>query len=135
MGYLSREAILAAPDLTFEDVAVPEWGGTVRLRGLTGAERDQYEAEFLRIDTSGRKVKYDMELGNARARLVALSVVDGQGQRLFDERDVEALGRKSGAALDRVYAAAKRLSGLSEEDMEELQKNSRRGPDGDSATV
>ena len=45
--YLTRDAILQATDLTFEDVAVPEWGGVVRVRGLTGTERDAFEASVV----------------------------------------------------------------------------------------
>jgi hypothetical protein len=45
-SYLTRDAILQAPDLQGEDVAVPEWGGTVRVRGLSGAQRDAYEASW-----------------------------------------------------------------------------------------
>ena len=42
MSLLSKEAILAAQDLPSEDVEVPEWGGTVRVRGLDGKGRDEY---------------------------------------------------------------------------------------------
>ena len=42
--FLNREAILAAEDLPRELVEVPEWGGAVYVRALTGAERDQFEA-------------------------------------------------------------------------------------------
>ena len=52
-----------------------------------------------------------------------MSMVDAQGQRLFSEADVAALGKKSAAALGRVYDAAARLAGLSAEDVEELTKN------------
>lgn len=37
-GYLSPEAILAAQDIPETDVATPEWGGQVRVRGLTMGE-------------------------------------------------------------------------------------------------
>ena len=40
MAYLDKAAILTADDLGRREVAVPEWGGTVLIRGLTGAERD-----------------------------------------------------------------------------------------------
>ena len=40
MTLLSKSAILCANDLQTEDVDVPEWGGTVRVRSFTGRERD-----------------------------------------------------------------------------------------------
>lgn len=117
MDLLSRDQILGAEDIGTEDVPVPEWGGTVRVRGLSGRERDAYEAAMVQISANGaRRVTMD----NIRAGLVARSVVDAEGNRLFSDEDVKALGEKSGAALDRVWDVARRLSGLSEEDVEEL---------------
>ena len=37
---LSKDQILGAVDFSFVEVEVPEWGGTVRIRGLSAAERD-----------------------------------------------------------------------------------------------
>jgi hypothetical protein len=119
MGLLTREQILQAEDLAFEDVAVPEWGGTVRVRGLTGAERDQFESTI--VSLNGRQSKVDTR--NVRAKLAALTMIDADGKRLFSDRDVQQLGLKSAAALDRVFDAAQRLSGLSEQDIEELAGN------------
>lgn len=118
--FLNREAILAAEDLPRELVEVPEWGGAVYVRALTGAERDQFEASI--VEQRGRDMRMNMR--NIRAKLVALTVVDEDGQRIFTDDDVAALGGKSAAALDRLFAVAQRLSGLSKEDVEELAKNS-----------
>ncbi len=119
MGLLSRDAILSSNDLTFEEVDVPEWGGMVRVRTLTGEERDALESSM--VERHGRKV--DVNLSNLRARLVSLSCVDANGDRLFSDLDIEALGQKSAAALERVFAVARKLSGLSEQDVDELTKN------------
>jgi hypothetical protein len=117
---LGLQDILAAQDIATEDVAVPEWGGTVRVRGLTGRERDEYESHLL--DQRGKRMKVDMR--DARARLVALSVIDAEGKPVFTAAHVETLGTKSAAALDRIYDVAARLSGISDEDMDELTGNS-----------
>ncbi len=116
MALLSKEAILAAQDVVTEVVEVPEWGGSVRVRGLTGAERDAFEGET--IQRNGRDVKTNTR--NLRARLVVLSVVDETGARLFAFHDIEALGEKSARALDRIFAVAMRLSGLRDEDVAEM---------------
>lgn len=128
---LTREQILAADDLSIEDVPVPEWGGIVRVRGLTGAERDGLEAET--VSLQGRTPHMKME--NFRARLVARSMVDDAGKRLFTLRDVEALGQKSAVALQRVFEVAQRLSGLSAGDVEELVKNYVSDQDEDSSSA
>lgn len=116
---LSREEVFAADDIAYETVDVPEWGGSLRVRGLTGAERERYEA-------SVGYVKGDrwVPKGNAAARLVAMSVVDEQGRLVFSEEDITKLGRKSAAALRRIVEVSKRLSGLSDEDMDWLEGNS-----------
>lgn len=119
MSLLSKEAILAAQDVTTEVVEVPEWGGSVRVRGLTGSERDAFEGEV--IQRNGKDVKTNTR--NIRARLVVLSVVNGDGSRMFSFHDIEALGEKSARALDRIFAVASKLSGLRDEDVAELAEN------------
>jgi hypothetical protein len=117
---LSREDILAATDITRELVQVPEWGGAVYVKALSGFDRDRYEQSLLQ----GKGKNRDLNLRNARAKLVALTVVNEEGQRIFSDDDVLALGTKSAAALTRVFDVAQRLSGLTDEDLEELSKNS-----------
>ena len=113
---LSRDDILKADDLKTEDVDVPEWGGVVRIRGLTGTQRDAFEASVVKMN--GTNKQYN--LTNLRARFVALCVVDADGKRLFSDQDVKQLGEKSATALERVWTAARKLSGMSEDDVEEL---------------
>ena len=120
MTLLSKTAILAAQDLQTEDVEVPDWGGAVRVRSFTGRERDAFEASMVRGDGRDRRV----DLTNMRARLVGLTVIDESGQRLFTDEEADLLGAKSGAALDRVFAIAQKLNGLSGADVDELTKNS-----------
>lgn len=119
-NFLSRDQILDASDITTEVVEVEEWGGAVRVRGLSGNERDTYEQSI--ITMKGTKIM--PKFTGAMAKLVALSVVDEQGVRMFTDEDVRALGRKSAGALQRVYEVARRLAGLSSEDMEEILGNS-----------
>ena len=116
---LTRQEILSIRDIRTETVFVPEWGGAVKIRALTGKERDAWETALFQID--GKNVKMNKE--NLRAKLVALTVVDEAGQRLFTEADVEALGSKSASALDRVYQASQKLSGLTPDDIKEMEKN------------
>jgi hypothetical protein len=122
MKILKREEILKIDDIKTEEVLVPEWGAGVGVlvRGLNGAERDRFEGSIL--DQSGKKTKVNMQ--NARARLVQMSTVDEDGKLIFSAADVLALGSKNAAALDRIFDVASRLSGISEDDMEELVKNS-----------
>ena len=119
MALLSKDQILAAEDLVTEDVEVPEWGGTVRVRMMTGAERDSFEDSL--TQTKGKNVKTN--LANLRARLVARTVVDEAGKRMFTDAEAGVLGQKSAAALDRVFEAARKLNGMTEADVEELTED------------
>ena len=120
MAVLDRNAILEAKDLPTETVDVPEWGGQVIVRTLTGEERDQYESSMFEVVGDGANREVIPKMENLRATLAALSIVDEDNKRMFDVSEVHLLGDKSAAALDRVFDVAKRLSGLSEEDVKEL---------------
>ncbi len=91
MGYLTREAILNAQDLPTEAVEAPEWGGSVLVRGMTGAERDAFESSVVSMNGKDARVN----TANIRAKMAAMCIVDENGARLFDEADVTALGMKS----------------------------------------
>lgn len=119
MAVLTRDQILQANDLPREVVEVPEWGGQVIVRALTGTERDAWEAETFKLN--GQTVQPDLR--DIRARLVARAVIDESGARLFTDRDVAQLGAKSAAALIRVFEVAQRLSGLRAEDLKEMRGN------------
>jgi hypothetical protein len=129
---LSREQILGASDRKTEDVEVPEWGGTVRVRSLSGSERDAYEAGIVQLRGDGSR-KFTLE--NARARLVSLALCGEDGERLFSDADIAELGKKSAAALERVFDKARHLSGLSEDDVEELAQGFERAPSGASTSA
>jgi hypothetical protein len=140
---LDKDAILKAEDLTTEECDVPEWGGTVLVRALSGTERDSYESSCMQerpvLDARGKPIKGRTEmvrtLANVRAKLVVRCIVDSDGSRLFTDTDAAALGEKSAAPLDRVFEVAARLSRLSEEDIEELAKNSGAAQSGDSSST
>ena len=121
---LNRDAILNAQDIRREVVSVPEWGGEVCVQGMSGAQRDEFEQTWAQ--------KADGIVPNIRATFAAWSICDEDGRRLFTTADIEALGRKSANALDRIFTVAQRLSGLSDADAEELVKNSADGQSEDS---
>ena len=111
---LSREDILNAQDQETEDVIVPQWGGSVTIRSLTGTERDKYEASLVSYqrDAKGQPQVKGIELDNLRARLISLVAIDEKGTRLFSANDVLLLGEKNASALDLLFTAAQRLSKL-----------------------
>ncbi len=117
---LSKQTILDADDIKSEKVPVPEWGGDVKVFGLTAGERDSYEDGL--INHSGGKKK--VTLNDATARMCSLSIRDEKGKRLFSDKDIAALSRKSADPLNRIFQVAARLSGMEKGDLEEMVKNS-----------
>lgn len=133
--FVRPDYVLAVQDIKTEEVRVPEWDSPgveawVLVRGMTGLERDDWEAEMApdpevarnwrRMSPGQRQAVIRKRMQGARARLVARCCVDEEGNRLFSSSDVEMLAQKSAAALDRIYEVAARLSGIREGDVEEL---------------
>ncbi len=116
---LTREQILAAEDRPIETVDVPEWGGQVCVRTIGADERDKWQDDMMEGKGKNRK----MNLARVTASLCAIAMCDEGGVPIFTRADVTALGKKSASAMQRVFAAAARLSGITEADIEELAKN------------
>lgn len=127
---LGRADVLTAEDLTIAEVPVPEWGGVLLVRNLSGAERDEFEAGTIKF--AGNKVIPTLE--NTRARLVAMAACDENGARIFSEADVLELAKKSARPLDRAFEKASELSGLSDADVKELVSGFTKGPSGGSGS-
>lgn len=131
MALLTADQILGADDRRYEIVDVPEWGGQVRLRSLTGRERDSFEASLQ--DRKGKSVKENIE--NFRARQVALCAVDEDGKLLFtNKQQVVLLGNKSVAALQRIFNKCNEMNGFTEQDIEELTEDFDEAPDENSTS-
>jgi len=112
---LTKEQILTADDLKTEEVDVSEWwGDTVLIKLMDGTAKDEFEQL---LSDEGRKV-------NVRAKLCALTICDLNGNLLFSDKDIAALGKKSSEPLDKIAMAALKLNGMSPEAIEELEKNS-----------
>ena len=105
MTTLDRAAILAAQDIAQEHVSVPEWGGTVIVKAMSGLERNEFSKLTL-------NEKREFDATRYHAALAIVSCVDEHGAPIFSAEDMGALQRKSAAALERVGAAAERLSGI-----------------------
>ena len=126
MKRLTKDEILAVDDVQSEDVEVPEWGGVLTVRGLTGYERDKFETSLQHPKTG------KVDTSNVRAKLLVLCVVDESGQKVFKPTDFAALGNRSAKVLERLVNVAKRLSGMDEEALKEIEGNSEGSQSDDS---
>ena len=131
MTTLTRDQILESVDLKTATVEVPEWGGTVTIRTMTGADRDSFEQTLVVTDDKGGR---KTDLSNMRAKLVAMTVIDDDGNRVFSEGDIGRLGKKSATALARIFDAAQVLNGMADSSEGDATKNSEADPSGVSTS-
>ena len=133
MTLLNFDDIVASQDKEYEDVDVPEWGGTVRIATMSGEDRDRWELSMMQADDSserGFKLNFD---AYSRVRLVALCLVDNDFNRIFVTKEqIEKLSQKSGKVMDLLYDVAQRVNGITDEDIDDLEKNSKSAQNGDS---
>lgn len=126
MGLLTAKDILAANDLEPVVLEIPEWDGSVRVRGATAAEMDAYDQSIMKTKVGeSDNIEVESNLDNAKARLVAKCLVDEDGERLFDDspEDAEKLGRKSVVAINRIFQKILVLSGRDKASRRALEGN------------
>jgi ssDNA-binding replication factor A large subunit len=116
---LSKDQILTnQSDTTVDEVNTPEWGegSSVFVRSLSGNERDTYEQAI-----------YEQGKGSfrgLRAKLVAIALCDETGEPMgFSEAEIEQLGNKNGAVIDRLFERVKAISGMGDDAVEQAEKN------------
>ena len=131
---LTRDAILAADDLPRERVEVPEWGGEVYLRAMTGTEREAYEGLIADREKAGPKGA-GMSAVELLCELVARTACDELGLLLFEPADIPALKTRNATVLVRLSEQAMRMNRLTEMDIKDLEKNSGGGPSDDSTSA
>lgn len=125
---LTAAEILAADDTVAEYVEVPEWKGSVRVRGLSAAERIELAKSV--TDKDGKAKTEGFQI-----RLVSMSLCDDKGERLFTDAQVEQLSKKNGLVIDRLFAVAERLSVMAPKQVEDLAGKSGAAPTSSSPSV
>lgn len=127
---LGRDTILNAQDVVTKEVKVPEWkdpvtgDDVVLVRAMSGKERSNYLGSITQV----RGTRTEPNMANLQAKLVARCIVDEQGNRVFTDQDINALGEKSGAALERVFSVASEISGLTDQSIADAAGKSESTP-------
>lgn len=108
MQFLTVDQILAASDLPTEVVQVPEWGGAVKVQGLSRAAYDAIAkaAEVTVPATGPGQVAGTKRDDDKFSDLLFLACVI---EPVFTEDHIPALRGKSLGALNRVYQAIGRV--------------------------
>jgi hypothetical protein len=122
---LSKAAILAAKDVRLSDaIKVPEWGGDVYVKTLSGLERDVFEESYA-----------EQKMKSFRVRFLVLTLCDDSGERLFSDNDTELLGKKSSVVINRLFEKAWSHNALTPEAVESLGKDSPNDQSGGSTSA
>lgn len=121
---LDRKSILAADDVRKEKVSVPEWGGDVYLRVLSGTDRDRFEESYA-----------DQKMKAFRLRFLLLALCDEKGERLFADDEADVLGRKSSVVINRLFEAGWKINAFTQEAVDALGEGSPSDQSGDSTSV
>lgn len=121
-----RAKILDAKDIKKELVTIDEWGVTVEVRGLTGAQqvRISKAAEVKDVDKNGEPTTRTDNNLLAQAMILASTFDPDTGELVFEPTDADGLYEKSGAALNKIATAALRLNGMAAGEEEKIEKNS-----------
>jgi hypothetical protein len=112
MAIVTREQVLQAQDLKEELIPVPEWGGEVRVRSFTLAQRLHV------LSLADRNGTIDAK------RAEALTFIEGVAEPKFSMADYDALCAKSNAPIARINARIMALSGIGGDAVEQARKNS-----------
>lgn len=120
MSSLSREAFLRPAKVNVVEVPVPELGGSVYVKGMTAKDRSRFETQFQL--SSGKS--NTRKLKEIRERLVVACLCDEEGVLLLQDSDVDAVGAQPAAVVERIVDAAQKVCGMSNNDVEDLAKNS-----------
>lgn len=116
---LTAEEILCADDVVLKSVEVREWSGSVWMRSMTAAQRDDFELAFAGENkTQGAST-------NLRARYLSKCLCDENGALLFgnDPEKVKELGDKNGRIIDMLFEVARDLNGQNDNAIEDAEKN------------
>ncbi len=108
---LTAEDILCKDDIETVDCYVPEWGGTVKLRSLSGLEAERFVAAFPPGERQSASAVH----------IVALCAIKEDGTPFFTSEQVEELKKKSLRGIMRLQKEVLRINGLSEEGLKETK--------------
>lgn len=126
---LDRNSLLKKEEVEIVKVELGN-GEFVFVRQMSGRERDTFEQSILKEikNDKGDVTGYDRSLIDFRAKLAVVTLCDEQGTSLLKPNDFEILSQSMSARrLEKIVNAAQKLNAITEEDKENLVKNSEGG--------
>ncbi|HSW63539.1 MAG TPA: hypothetical protein VLH56_09560 [Dissulfurispiraceae bacterium] len=118
--YLSIENILAASDMETKEVDVPEWGGSVKVKGMSKREQQMLRKQTISPLTG--QVDPD--------RMESLMLAHCLADPVITTEQAEQLMHKSAAAVDKVLNAIMDVTGLSDAAQKAMVRTFHTGDEG-----
>ena len=107
---LSKEAILLK-SFRKEKLSVPEWGGDVYIRHVSGKQREAVQSQAKKVKDGGPEMAFASEL-------LAMCLCDESGAALFAPDEIPTL---EGAMIERLALHCVKVNGLGKQD--DIEKN------------
>lgn len=120
-GYATRDQFLGAKRRRFRDVVLPD-GTKFRLQSITERERSEWESH-LKVKR-GQVTRESLTM--MRARLIVRCVVDADGALVFRPDDAAEMLSVDSAITNSLFEACQEHCGISDADVEGLEKNCER---------
>lgn len=109
---LTLDQIRSAEDRKIKEYPVPDWGGVLRLRPMSGGQREAIMNEVLRrVQRHAGDV--DAITEGLSARLIAMTIVDEDGAPLLTEEAAQELvDTKRGDVIAALVAECQAVNGM-----------------------
>ncbi len=104
MDYLSLDQILSAEDLPTKDIEIPEWGGVVKIQGLSKAKADKVSLEC--FDDDG-----EVDTAKLQVQMVLHCLVEPK----ITEAELTLLVEKKASVFNRLAVECMAHNGSTEE--------------------
>ena len=111
---ISREKFLSKTERRYKALSVD--GDEYRIQSLTELERTKYE-----LDLQGKK---GFAFEKAKRLFLCRTLVDDNGNRIFQDSDVDQMENVDGGLTGLLYDEASTHCGYKKDEIEELVKNS-----------
>lgn len=125
MKCLTKDEFLSADDLPLVPVPLPEelYGKDVGVfvRSMDGTEKAMLEERFQNKEPTD-------DILDFRGTVLVSTIVNEKGQRLFSDKDRDAVMGKNAEGLETIFEKACDLNGFRAKDVEALAKNSETTP-------
>jgi hypothetical protein len=113
MAFLTLEEIKSVDDIKAQTVEVPEWGGEVLVKSMSGRLRSNLE----------QKVANNAPHGDVKMMIVTSCCVKEDGSPMFTTADKKWLAEKAAAPLETIFEAACKMSGIGDDADEDAEGN------------